>query len=135
MASSVVIQAINDIGDSVESFRKSHEQRVAELGERIEVLEAGKDRPKGTIGTTPRPEGFKSYPSAKGTVYELDSKTRMADVLPPEKQPEVSLGRFLAAATLGEKSSDTDALAYAREQKQLTTGTSGIVIPEDEIFY
>jgi HK97 family phage major capsid protein len=129
---SEVIEVVNNIASAVESNRKNLDKRLDEFGERIEQIEADRDRPKGT-GTKAQPSGLRVHKGAHGDVYELESKTRMQDVLPPEKAPEISLGRFLAAATLGEKCHDSEAVSYAKEMKQLTTGTSGLVIPAEYI--
>ena len=50
--------------------------------------------------------------------------------MPKEKQPPVSLDRWLVAALIGERCQDKTALEFAREQKQLVTTTSGILLPE-----
>lgn len=50
MATSPVLEAINEIGSTFEAFKKSQDQRLSEVTDRLEQLEAGADRPKGTIG-------------------------------------------------------------------------------------
>jgi len=122
---------IEKIGSGFEDFTETAGKKIASLDDRLGRIEALDDRPK--MGGKAEPEGYRIHKGTGGDVYELESKTRMVDVLPPEKQPEIPLGRFLAAATLGEKCNDSEALRYTRELKQLTTSTSGVVIPAEYI--
>jgi HK97 family phage major capsid protein len=115
----------------LEQFSKDADRKMGGLKDRIERMEALGDRPQ--MGRKAEPEGYRIHKGTGGDVYELESKTKMVDVLPPEKAPEIPLGRFLAAACLGEKCNDSEALAYTRELKQLTTSTSGVVIPAEYI--
>jgi HK97 family phage major capsid protein len=77
-------------------------------------------------------EGYKAFPSAHGTVYEVSSEVKMADVLPSKGQAEVSIDRWLGAAMIGDRCEDIDALKFAadHQQKSLSGGTSGILLPE-----
>ena len=87
-------------------FRKTADQRIAALQDRVEGLEAAADRPKATSGTGAPGADHKTYRTSHGTVYDLPSTTSMQDVLPPEKRPEISLDRWLAATVAGEKCGD-----------------------------
>ena len=46
---SPVLEAISDISSGFEHFKKSQDQRLVEMQDRLEQLESGRDRPKGTI--------------------------------------------------------------------------------------
>jgi HK97 family phage major capsid protein len=129
--SSHLVEKIEKMGTGLEEFTTSAGETVAKLQGRVEMLEARNDQPN--MARKAEPDGYRIHEAEAGSVYELEAKTRMVDVLPPEKRPEIPLGRFLAAAVLGEKCHDAGAVAYAREQKQLTTGTSGVVIPAQYI--
>jgi HK97 family phage major capsid protein len=133
-----VIKQLEGVAELVTGFQETHTKELeairadnADLKTRLEAVEAGKTRPTKT--SPQRPAGFKSFPTTHGTVYELDAATKMADVLPPEKTPEVSLERWLAATVAGEKCGDAEALEYAREQKQMVTTTTGVLIPGEYI--
>ena len=49
MSNSPIIEAVADIGSAFEHFKKSQDQRLVEMQDRIEQIESVKDRPKGTI--------------------------------------------------------------------------------------
>ncbi len=88
------------------------------------------DRPRKNTGAEAE---YKIFHGPHGPVYQLPSHVKMADVLPPEKKPEVALHRWLAAAILGDKCSDKAAVEYCRELKSMTTGTTGVLIPQQYI--
>ena len=73
---------------------------------------------------------YKAFHTQQGTVYDLPSNVKMADVLPPEKRPEISLERWMAATVAGEKCGDAEAVRYAREQKSMLTTSTGVLIPQ-----
>jgi HK97 family phage major capsid protein len=54
MSSSVILQKIDQFGEAVVDMRK-------ELVERIEVLEAGRDRPRGPASATPEVKAFSNF--------------------------------------------------------------------------
>lgn len=134
-----LVEAVTGIGDAFDTFRKSQEGKLAEIADRLEEVESRAKSP----GRSATPDGERKQlingetggpvriHSGDHVLHVLDSKTRCVDVLPPERAPEVSLGRFLAAGLLGEKCADRQAVSYAKEFKQLTTGTSGLVIPTE----
>jgi len=105
-----------------------HETRLNDLQSRVELTEAHADLPRGGIGA---PSGFKRVETANGPAFVVDSQVRLADVpaLRSKKAPEISLERWLAAVAVGERCGDREAVAYAREQKQLTSATSGVLLP------
>lgn len=127
---STLIETIEGIGTSVEAFKKRNDAEVAALRDRVEKIEAKADRPiAGTRAAAPA--GVKSYPTDHGEVFEVPSSAKLADVLPATRAPEISLERWLAATVAGEKCGDREAVQYAREQKQLVTTTSGVLIPAE----
>ena len=76
-------------------------------------------------------EGYKAFPTGNGYVYEISSDTKMAGVLPSRGKAGVSVDRWLAAAMVGDRCEDSEALKFAQEhQKSLSGGTSGILVPE-----
>ena len=111
---------------AVEGLREER----GEILDRLESLEALRDRPGAAPRTKPE---HKRFFTPNGTVYELPSTTKMQDVLPPPKAPDVSLERWLAAAVAGEHCGDHEAVEFAREQKQLLTSTSGVLVPQEYI--
>lgn len=48
MAHSELIEAVGSVAESVELFRKQQSKETAELRDRLETLEAGRDRPRGS---------------------------------------------------------------------------------------
>jgi HK97 family phage major capsid protein len=127
MASSELFTAVKDVADAFDLFRGRYDSRVEGLQERIEELESKRSLPR-VHGQQPEP-AFHTYHTSAGKLVELPSTVKMADALPAEKAPGVSLERWMAAAVLGEKCDDREAREYAREMKQMTTATSGILIP------
>ena len=134
-ASAAVLDHVDEIG---QHFVKGIEEQLApkvreirddigDLRERIEEIEAKGVRP-GKTADNAKPREWKTYYSGRDLIHELPSHVKMADVLPAEKAP-VSFDRWLGAAMAGERMGDTEALAFAREQKQLLTSTSGVLIP------
>jgi HK97 family phage major capsid protein len=74
--------------------------------------------------------GVKSYRTGQDEVIEVGPETKLADVLPAKHKPEISLDRWLAATMLGEHCKDGDALDYVRGTKQISGGTTGVLLPE-----
>lgn len=85
--------------------------------------------PQGHVSSA-KQSGQKVYHTANGDVYELSPEAKVAEALPGKKQPEISLDRWLAASMLGDQCEDKGALDYVRDTKQLSGGTSGILIPD-----
>jgi HK97 family phage major capsid protein len=73
----------------------------------------------------------KVHHAATGDVYELAPGAKMADVLRTKNPPEISLDRWLPAALIGERCEDAEALDFVRGTKQLSGGTSGMLVPEE----
>jgi HK97 family phage major capsid protein len=131
--------AIDGQMEAFDAFRAAHDERaektekqIKSLLDRTEELEAKNStikRPCASAKTTA--EGVKTFMTAHGTVTEIDHKTRLSDVLPPETSAPVSFDRWVGAHVAGERSGDKDALAFALEwqKKQLSTSTGGILIP------
>jgi HK97 family phage major capsid protein len=85
----------------------------------------------GAGGYDPAPgPGFKTYHTAHGDVLELASTVKLADVLPAKNTSDVSLDRWLAATMLGDRCEDKSALDYVKDTKQVSGGTSGVLVPE-----
>jgi len=57
--------------------------------------------------------------------------TKLQDVLPRERAPEISLERWLAATVAGERCGDAEAVRYAKEMKQMVTTSTGVLIPAE----
>lgn len=136
--SSEVLKAISGIAETFDAFKDMTgtqidriAKRVDGLQDRIEQKEAEANRPGRTAPAAS--VGCKQYHTSSGLVYELPHNVKMADVLPAEKQPEVSLDRWLAATVAGERCGDAEAVRYARERKQLVTTTTGVLVPGEYI--
>lgn len=123
---SEILQKIDEFGESVLAMRKNSEKRFDELQSRIEIVEAFNERPRGKASQ--QQAAFKVFHTDTGPVYEVPSHVKVQDVL-QEKQPEISYDRWLAAAMLGDRCNDKQALQYAREQKQMTTASTGVLVP------
>jgi hypothetical protein len=106
--SSEALSRINEIttayADNVKAINRGFatltEQQAA-LQSRLETLESGNDLPGAGRRTAAL---YTKHRTPKGTVYEVPSGSRLADVkeLQPQKAPEVSLARWLRATVAGE---------------------------------
>lgn len=139
MASSELVKSLEDIGamfkDTADALGRKVdklEKRVDGIVDRVEMAEAIKDRP-GKTAASAAALNCKQFHTPHGIVYDLPSTTKMADVLPPAKRPEISLPRWLAATVAGEKCGDAEAVRYAREQKAMLTTSTGVLVPEEFI--
>ena len=123
------------MGDSLAAVKKLGETvngGFSEIFDRIEALEALKDRPAANSGQYARAD-YKTFATERGNVYEVPSHARLADVpaLRAQKQPEISLERWLAATVAGERCGDREALEFCRERKQMVTTSTGVLIPAE----
>jgi len=104
---------------------------VADLRDRVEELESRRASP-GKAGDPLRPaKAWSTFETAHGPVHVLPHDVKMSDVVRPAKTPEVSLERWLAATIAGERCQDKAALDFARDKKQMTTATTGVLIPAE----
>ncbi|TDJ40571.1 MAG: phage major capsid protein [Gammaproteobacteria bacterium] len=133
---SETLKAIDDLTAMTDRIGTQHDAELedlrgknAELVERIEMIEANKDRPKADSRPDEHFSGF--LPSGEEALI-LPSGTKMADVA-KGKRPDVSFERWLGAVCAGEKSNDTMAREAASEAKQLVTTTSGVLIPAEYV--
>jgi HK97 family phage major capsid protein len=124
---SELMKTLEGIRDGVAGYRKDMDG----LAERIEQLEAKNDRPH----HEGRADGaeYKVLITASGPAFEVPSHVSLASIpeLGPTKQPEISLERWLAATVAGERCGDKQAVEFAREQKQLVTTSTGVLIPAE----
>ncbi len=141
MASSELVDTINEIGNAVEEFRKSNVKRVESLEKRVELLvdkietkeaQNDPDRPR-PIGADGAPRDYKQFETDNGRVFEISGAAKMAAVpeLAPARKPEISLERWLAATVAGERCGDKAAVEFAREKKQMVTTSTGVLIPAE----
>lgn len=129
MSTSPVLEAINEIGSTFEAFKKSQDQRLSEVTDRIEQIESGSDRPKGTVTSKRIVTPYREIVTAEGhKAFEVSAKQRFSDVPELAVKSEVSLARVLGALALGKNCGDAEALEYATELKATSTGTSGITL-------
>jgi len=84
----------------------------------------------GAVRSFGQKSGIKVHYGAAGEVYELSPEAKMADVFKGRDTPDVPLERWLAAAMLGDRCEDKKALDFAMDVKSLSTGSTGILIPE-----
>jgi HK97 family phage major capsid protein len=129
---SEIADTITKIGEGFDQFKATRGAQIDALTERLEMLEALKDGPRMGGGDKAAVE-YKRYETSNGPAFELPSHVKMADVaeLRTAKQPEISLERWLAATVAGERCGDKAAVEFCREQKQLVTTTSGVLIPAE----
>lgn len=135
------LKAMDTMGQMGNAFTDIAEDHEARLGD---IERAGNGRSGGKSGggmtTMIHPGGGGGVPAggpnvkvshgAHGQVYELGPDARLADVLPVKHSPDVSLDRWLAAAMLGERCEDKSALDFAKNTKQLSGSTGGVLLPE-----
>jgi len=121
-----------ELKSHVDDFRRDFDSRFDGLQDRVESLESRAKTPgKTSSDATLRPSDVKTYHTSQGVVYELPSHVKMADVIRSEKAPPVGFDRWLGAAMAGERCGDKEAVEFATERKQLTTTTSGMLIPAE----
>lgn len=130
-------EGIERMGQAFEVFKQTNDERLESmkkenlsLTDRLEALEA-KGASPGRTGGGRRDIPWREFHTEHGKVIELPYNVKMADALPPEKEPEIPLERWLPAALLGEKCRDKKAVEYALSKKQMVTSTSGVLIPEE----
>lgn len=120
----------NELIEAVEKFGTSYRKGMDAITERVESLEAQADRPKG-VPDTQVPYGVHHVDGRKQ--FSVPSSVKLQDIpeLSAKEKPTVSMDRWLHAVAAGDECKDTQALEYAREKKQLTTGTTGVLIPTE----
>jgi HK97 family phage major capsid protein len=127
------LDTVSELGTGFLDLAEQHEHRISVLegrgtkggGGLRQMIHPGA---KGTSAVNGA--GIKVHHGEHGEVYELASGAKLADVLPQKHEPDVPLGRWLAAAMLGDRCEDKGALDFFKETKQLTGGTSGVLVPE-----
>lgn len=125
-----ILDAVKEIGVTFDDYKASSQAEAKLLRERLENLEAVADRPGRTAGAN-KALPYRVYHTQNGPVYELPNTVKMADVMRPERQPEISLERWLSAMVAGERAGDREALEYYREQKAVVTTSTGVLIPAE----
>jgi HK97 family phage major capsid protein len=123
------LNAIDGLREANEVALAAQKKDMAALQDRLEEIESKAGSPGKTVGAAKPRREWKTFHTAHGEVHELPASVKMADVLPAQEAP-VSFDRWLAAAMGGERIGDKEALEFAREQKQLVTTTTGMLIPE-----
>jgi HK97 family phage major capsid protein len=122
------VAAVERIADKVEALATDATKGFESLGERIESLEADRDKPKGTTGSRVALP-YREILTADGTkAFEVRGQQRFSDVPELAGKSDISLARVLGALALGKNCGDTEALEYATELKATSTGTSGITL-------
>jgi hypothetical protein len=134
MTNSPVLDAIDKIGDTFLKFKDANDERLSNIQGRIESLESLGDRPR-LAGSENRQTAYKRFETSHGAVFELPHNVKMADVpeLAPAKPPEISLERWLGATVAGDRSGDAEAVKFVREEKQMVTTSTGVLIPAQYI--
>lgn len=133
------LEVVQKYGAAFDAFTERQEERFADLAGkvdavtgRVEEIEARGGGPASPNSPKRSTESFE-FKTPTGACFSIPSHVKMTDVLGPSREPEISLERWLGATVAGEKCGDAEALAFAREAKQLTTGTSGVLIPAQYI--
>ena len=125
----VELEATRRLDASLDHYLKTTGGGVNEFDEKGGVKRPPFAGIKGAPSNDAR-EGVKVHYGAHGEVYELIAGAKMADALPREKEPDISLGRWLGAAMLGDRCEDKTALDFFSESKNISGGTTGILLPE-----
>lgn len=135
----VLQEEVKTMFGEVKSWQERRDAELAKLAEqnaslqdRIEELESRRHSPgrvSGSAGNSP--PGVKVYHTDHGPIHEVAHDVKLADILRPEKEPEISLERWLAATMAGDRCQDKAALEFAREKKQMVTTTTGVLIPAE----
>ncbi len=127
MSTEVILDAVKEVA---ENFTETTNGLI----ERVEKLEIENDRPqKGPrprFGDTPKyrvmdDNGVKSF------VLPRDTKLTDVPELQPKSTPEISLDRWARALIFGSNCGDRQAVEYLAEQKSVTTGSTGVLIPAE----
>ncbi|WP_373054602.1 phage major capsid protein [Thioalkalivibrio sp.] len=136
---SEVIEQIKGVADLVAGFQQQHDEALeslrsenAELKGRVEMLEALGDRPK-LAGGNEQAKRYHELPMGdgrKGFIVPSDVKLAEIPELQAKEKPAVSLDRWCRALVLGNACEDKEALEYVAEQKSVSTGSTGVLIPE-----
>jgi len=115
-------EAVEAIKTSVKGGYDDLKGGYDDLAERIEVIEAGRDRPKAATRDVPSTDVWVDRKSGE-RVHVLEHKQRVADLEP--NKTGVSLGRWLRGVVLGDKADDSKELADERKALATTPDASG----------
>ncbi|HTE41303.1 MAG TPA: phage major capsid protein, partial [Steroidobacteraceae bacterium] len=135
---SELMQAIEGIGTSFETLKKANDLRNQEFSARLDALQDAKERGEAELdrpGATVRKnsDGIRKLITPNGPAFEIAHNVKMASIpgLGPDKQPDISLQRWLAATVAGDRCGDKEAVEYCRERKAMTTASTGVLIPAE----
>jgi len=126
------LDAINAVGEAHERFTNKYGPVIDGLDDRLGALEALGDRPRAPGGGG-KVLPYRRYESGAGAIFELPPHAKMADIaeLRPAKMPAISLERWLAAIVQADRCGDREAVQFANEHKQMTTGSTGVLVPQE----
>jgi len=135
--STELMKTLNGISESFEKFRERNDARMELITKRLDAADEAREQAEALLD---RPHasgsklaaGIRAIKTSNGTAYEIPSNLRLADVPAlRQKQSEISLQRWLGAVVAGERSADREALEFVREQKAVTTASTGVLIPAE----
>jgi HK97 family phage major capsid protein len=136
-----LVSKIEQIGDGVLDLGRKHEAEIASLKKehtdalaalREDVFEelASRNKQRDTFGGGRRAAPYAVHFGPNGTKsYLVKGNQRLADVTELRKAEPVSMERWAAALVLGDACNDKDACEFVAEQKSVTSGSTGVLIP------
>lgn len=129
MTNKLILEAVDGIGKAHEQFVEKANTSLDDMAERIEGLEAIKDRPKAASASTAKP--YREFYDGDQKCFALPSNVNLTDVpeLTPKEVPSISLDRWVRALAFGNNCGDKEAINYLAEQKNVNTGSTGVLVP------
>ena len=125
--SNEIVDAIGGINEA----QKAHNEKLDSICERVESIEAQKDRPSKRRGDEPK--GYSEFIDNGEKCFVLPSSAKLTDVpeLRAKEKSPVSLDRWARAMIFGNNCSDKEAVEFLAEQKNVTTGSTGVLVPQE----
>ena len=133
-------QAFADLGKDWKDFKERNVKRIELLegGEKhfAQQLAEIEDRLDQIVmdGAVPRKAdtGYREFYDGNRKCFAISSKANLMDVpeLRPKEKCPISLDRWARALFLGNNCSDKEAVEFVADQKSVTTGNTGVLVPE-----
>ena len=129
--SNPILDAVESINDAFEQFAEKNDAQVSELIDRVERIEAVRNRPAIPGGSAAKAYG-EFYSDGK-KCFSLPPEVKLSDIpeLQPKQKSPVSLERWARALIFGNNCSDKEAVEFVSEQKSVTTGSTGVLVPQE----
>lgn len=128
---SEIVEKLETLGGIIQEDRK----QTADLQERIEMLEAANDpnRPRAGKADEETRKPYREFFSDGRKCFELSKEAKLQDIpeLQAKEKAPVSLERWARALCLGNACDDTAAKEFVASQKNVTTGSTGVLVPTE----